>query len=153
MTGDIKSATRMAVIVERSNNIKNDGKMIDNLYNEIKNKIKDINLCEGVYKAENNKDFFNKNNSKIIKVHSLITGLSFPDLNKFKENTLNEYQKFKDKKENKTKFDLGLDINSIKKDFDKVGKKLEQDIDLSVFDDDEVDINSDELDSIADDLD
>lgn len=132
LTGDLDTMTGMTLIVEKPKGI-DDKDLIDNLFKEAKRKNTGVNICEGIYDADGNRGFLGigKSGESIIRVHTLLTGIEFPDLSEFREHTINEYKLYMQKRNKNKNFALGLNLDELGIGNEKKNKG--QKIDLAVY--------------------
>lgn len=133
--GDISTVTGMTVIVEHPKEF-DKFNMISSLYDSIKENHKGVNVNDGIYEAEGKNGFmgFGKSGEKVIRVHTLLTGMAFPDFTEFKKKTIEEYKLYMSKKNN-DKFKFEVNINELTNTKPKKKKSKGQKINLSVYDD------------------
>lgn len=127
-----------AVIVNRPSEYDKDGKIINQLFDEVKSQIGSGTFCFGVYKGKDGilnkvKETINKNH---IEVFTMVSGLPFPQqrADELKELSTKEIDSYNDKD---TVNDFNVDLKKISNYVNDIEESTEQLEDFSVFDEED----------------
>ncbi len=136
---EIEKAKGAAVIVNRPKSFDQDGKVINQLFNQVKNAIGSGTYAFGVYKGVKNKTLINKTIKKIknednnsLEIFTLLSGMPFPkkranQLKGLYQKDIDNYNK-KDKEE-----DFNIDIGEVQSYVKEYQSEENEEIDFDPF--------------------